>query len=558
MRKVRRVSHQSGIRALAASWAAATLILCSGAPAQAERPHVGAREGVLRVHLLHTNDIHGYLGAREAGFMNPEFPPALGGAASAAAYIKRVRSEAAVAGEGVLLLDGGDVFQGTRLGESTKGGAIIEWMNEIGYDAMVLGNHDFDVGWENARRLARMAEFPALGANVAIAETGERVAWAEPYTIVETAGVRFGIVGIVTRDTKSLVPADQLGNVDFLPADETVRRYAPEMREKGAEVMVALGHIGVPPGYETRMESVEQKVALSPDEREGGLNAQELVHAVTEIDIMVGGHIHWGLRKPYEDPITHTVCFQTYGRMSGLGHIVLLIDEQTHTFAGYEFAHADGAEVTLFTDYVWPNPEHKQAIGAAVAVAEAGMDEVAGIVEVHLGRGDAEHILGQVVADAFREAAGADVAFTNRGGIRTELRRGPVTPRDLYEVLPFNNELELFEVTGETLREILETGVSGGRRDLELSGAQIRVDQSKPDGQKLDRIEIAGAPIDPAGHYTVVTTSYLAQGSIGWDILPELSSKSIGMNDLEAFLRYIEAHSPIAPHFVPRIDRINQ
>ena len=552
------MSHQPGIRTVAAGWATVALIICSGPPALAERPHVGAREGILRVHLLHTNDIHGYLGAREAGFMNPEFPPALGGAASAAAYVKRVRAAAAEAGEGILLLDGGDVFQGTRLGESTKGGAIIEWMNEIGYDAMVLGNHDFDVGWENARRLANMATFPPLGANVAIAQTGERVDWAEPYTIVETAGVRFGIVGIVTRDTKTLVPADQLGNVDFLPVDETVRRYAPEMREKGAEVIIALGHLGVPPGYETRMASVEKKVALSPDERDGGLNAQELVHAVRDIDIMVGGHIHWGLRKPYEDPITHTVCFQTYGRMSGLGHVILLIDEQTHTFAGYEFAHADGPEVTLFTDYIWPDPEHKRAIGAAVSVAEAGMDQVVGIVDVHLGRGGAEHILGQVVADAFRVTAGADVAFTNRGGIRTELRRGPVTPRDLYEVLPFNNELELFDVTGETLREILETGVSGGRRDLELSGAEIRVDQAKPDGQKLDRIEIAGVPLDPTSRYTVVTTSYLAQGSIGWDILLDLSSNSVGMSDLEALQHYFETHSPIAPEFVPRIDRINQ
>ncbi len=489
--------------------------------------------------------------------MNPEFPPGIGGAGSAAAYIKRVRAAAAAAGEGVLLLDGGDIFQGTRLGERNQGAAIIEWMNAIEYDAMVLGNHDFDVGWENARRLATMAEFPALGANVALAESGVPVDWAAPYAMVETAGVRFGIVGIVTRDTKTLVPAEELGNVDFLPADETVRRILPELEAKGADVVIALGHIGVPPGFETRMESVEEKVAQTPEERESGLNAQELVHAVRGIDLMVGGHIHWGLRKPYEDPITHSVCFQTYGRMSGLGHIVLLIDEETKSFAGYEFAHADGAEVTLFSDYIWPDREHAEAIGAAVAEAEAGMDQVVGRIGVHLARGDAEHILGQVVADAFRDAVDADVAFTNRGGIRTELRRGPVTPRDLYEVLPFNNELELYLVDGTTLRAMLETGVSGGRRDLELSGAEITVDQAAPDGAKLTRIEVGGVPLDAEAQYTVVTTSYLAQGSIGWELLVDMPSQSTGFSDLEAFQRYIENHSPIVVEFVPRIERVN-
>lgn len=502
--------------------------------------------------------MHGYLGKKEAGFMNPEFPPALGGAPSAAAYIKRVRAAAEEAGEGVLLLDSGDIFQGTRLGEQTQGGAIIEWMNEIDYDAMVLGNHDFDVGWDNAKRLVGMCEFPALGANVIVGETGERVDWAEPYTMVEAAGVRFGILGIVTRDTRTLVPKKELGPVDFGAADEFAREYVPRIQAEGADVVLLLGHMGVPSSNQTNMRTVEKNVATASEDRGKGLNAQELVHAVPGIDIMVGGHIHWGLRKPYEDPVTHSTCFQTYGRLSGLGHIILLIDAETKTFAGWEQAHSDGAEVTLFQDYIWPDPEHEATIGSAVAEAEEGMDQVLCMLKSHLGRGNAEHILGQVVADAFRYAADADVAFTNRGGIRKELRRGGVTPRDLYEVLPFNNELELYAVSGAVLREMLETGVSGGRRDLQLSGAEIVVDQARPNGEKLLDISVNGAPLDPDAEYKVVTTSYLASGSIGWTILTEHPSKSVGMNDLEAAVEYFSAHNPMVREYLPRIERLNQ
>jgi 2',3'-cyclic-nucleotide 2'-phosphodiesterase (5'-nucleotidase family) len=526
-------------------------------PAQGARQRVGARDDVLRVHLLYTNDMHGYLAKREAGFMNPEFPPTLGGAASAAAYIKRIREEAAAAGEGCLLLDAGDLFQGTRLGEETQGGAVVEWMNRMGYDALVLGNHDFDLGWKNAKRLATMCDFPALGANVIVEENGQRVDWVKPYTMVETAGVRFGILGLITLDTKTMVGKEQLAGVDFRPVDDAAREFVPRMQQEGAEVVMVLGHMGVPPGFEEKMAAVEKNIALPPEERRKGLNAQEFVHAVPGVDLLVGGHIHWGLRKPYEDPVTHSVCFQTYARLSGVGHMILLIDRETHTFAGWEQAHSDGTEVTLFTDYVWPDPEHEAQIDAVVARAEAGMDQVICMLKVNLGRGQAEHILGQVVSDAFRESADADIAFSNRGGIRRELRRGAVTPRDLYEVLPFNNELEMYTVSGEVLRQILETGVSGNRHDLELSGAQLVVDQALPNGEKLVEIEVGGEPLDPDRQYRVVTTSYLAQGSIGWDILTEHPAEPVGMNDLEAAVRYFRAHNPMVRKFVPRIERLH-
>ena len=520
---------------------------------------VGSDEDVTRIHLLHTNDIHGFLGARGATFMNPDFPPGLGGIASAARYIDRVRKEAAANGEGVLLLDAGDLFQGTRLGEMDDGASIIKFMNDLDYDAVAIGNHHFDSGWDNAHRLTRLAEFPVLGANIMLEGTTELAPWLQSTTMVETAGLKVGILGVCTRDTPSLTGPDDTDGLDFLPVDAVGQRAVDELREAGADLVIGIGHLGVAWDYQEKRATLDERLeARRTGESEFNLNAQELVSAVRGIDVQVCGHIHWGLREPYEDPVTHTVCVQTYGRFSGIGHVILRVDKRTGSLAGYELAHADGAEVTLFSDYIWPDPETKERIDSAIARAEAGMDEVLSILEEDLPRGSAEHPLGQVVTDAFLEATGADVAFTNRGGIRAELLRGTITPRELFEVLPFGNELEVFSVSGTDLLRMLETGVAGRRRDFQLGGATIVVDMARPTNERITECLIDGQPLDPDTTYEVVTTTYLASGSIGWDILTTFQSRATGMTDLAALEDYFRNRERVRHRFEIRIQKIGE
>ena len=137
-------------------------------------------DGILRLHLMWTNDLHGHIAPEPARFMNPDFPPPLGGGASAAAYIKEVRARAEAAGEAVLLVDVGDMFQGTPIGTKTEGTAVIEYFNAIGYDFSVPGNHDFDLGRDNLERLVGLSEFPWICANLVEKETGELVDWCSP------------------------------------------------------------------------------------------------------------------------------------------------------------------------------------------------------------------------------------------------------------------------------------------------------------------------------------------------------------------------------------------
>ena len=174
----------------------------------------------LRLDIMWSNDVHGGIDRSEATFMNPEFPPQLGGGASAASLIKYVRAMNSK-DRATLLLDAGDFFQGRPVGTVTQGRAVIEYMNAVGYDAMTLGNHEFDIMQPELEETLEMANFPILSCNVIDTRTGEIPWYAFPYTIVNRMGLRIGILGFTTTDTKQMSFPENIKNIDFL--DEKVR-----------------------------------------------------------------------------------------------------------------------------------------------------------------------------------------------------------------------------------------------------------------------------------------------------------------------------------------------
>mgnify|MGYP006298882047 CR=1 FL=1 len=166
---------------------AATLLLTAAATAD-----------VAYLHILHTNDIHGGIVPSRATFINPDFPPMMGGGAYIASYVDEVRAYCDSTGEEMLLIDAGDIYQGTPIGNHETGTYVVEWMNAVGYDMMTLGNHDFDDGAENALRLCRMAEFPVVCCNFVEEGTGEIPEPVLPYVMYDLEGVQIAFIGIDT------------------------------------------------------------------------------------------------------------------------------------------------------------------------------------------------------------------------------------------------------------------------------------------------------------------------------------------------------------------------
>ncbi len=524
------------------------LLFCTFGMAMAEEPEP------IRIDIVYTNDIGGGIGTTEATFMNREFPPIVGGVATAARYICCVRDQARQKGHGLLLLDAGDCFKGTPVGILTKGKAVIEAMNLLGYDAMAIGNHEYDEGVENLRRLSRLANFPMLSANTLDAKTGKQVDYAKSYIIKEVCGLKVAIIGITTADTPAYSFPENVEGVKFLPVAPVMEKYVKEVRDKGADLVIALVHVGIPYYADEGWAEIMNREARG-EKKTWRLNAMELAHQVPGIDLMFCGHIEKGYREPWEHPAHHTLLFQNYGHLTGLGQVTLEIDPQTRTISGYSLPGVDGGLITLFEDEFCPLADVCVKVDSLIADAEKGMDEPIGRTLVTLHRGDAAtNIMGLLTMDAVRERTEADFAFTNLGGIRAEITEGEITPRDVFDVLPFGNRVVVISMTGEFLKKIMEIRVKGRRAGVIMSGARIVFNRSRPDMDRITTFEIGGQILDPNKIYRVATSDYIAQGNIGLSVLKTVPQEDIyytGTMTRDMVAAYIKEHSPISP----RIDQ---
>jgi len=515
---------------------------------------VGLLAEDLRLDIVFSNDVHGGIDRSEATFMNPDFPPQLGGGASAATLIKHIRSLSGTKRD-MLLFDAGDFFQGRPVGTVTKGRAVIEYMNAIGYDAMTIGNHEFDIMNDELMETLDYANFPILSCNIIDRRTGDLPWYVVPYRIFSRLGLRIGVIGFTTTDTEKMSFPEHIKNIEFLDEKDTVAKYVKLVREQErADIVIVLGHAGLP--YEVEATYLSRyDAAGNPLQQERyaawGWDAQEIAREVPGIDLFVGGHIHKGWPEPWIDPHTHTMVVQGYAYGSNLGWITLTVDPATRSVSGYELpALREGMMITLFEDQFIPDREISATIEAEVAKAEEGMDEIIGIAGVHLNRTnvDAQSLMGNTIVDAMRNEVNADFAFLNLGGVRADIKNGPVTYRDIFQVMPFDNMVVSFRCTGEFLRRIIETRVEGGRHGLVVSGVNVVYSKKRPNFDRVTSLKIGGQPWDRNKIYTCTTTDFLMQGNAGLTLLTQVPQEDIVFHQInlrDAIVNYFRQKSPI-------------
>ncbi len=501
-----------------------------------------------RIYIFYTNDLHGGITEQEADFLNPDFPPILGGGAAAANIIFQYRKQAEQNGDIVLVFDAGDMFQGTPLGTKTAGKAIIEYMNDVGYDAACAGNHDFDLGKDVFVNLTELAQFPILSANL-IDKTNDQVfAHVKPYTIINRGGLKIGVFGITTEATENMSFPQNIAGLDFTAEAPAAQRAVDALREQNVDLVIALVHMGLPynteEGYQALREIQQQNaVKLSY------LNAMELAHFVSGIDILFGGHIHRGYREPWEDPSNHTLCFQNYGNGGNLGLTIINMDRETNTIAGYDLPARDSGLLLLTNDEFWPDEKIYADIKAKQMQVEKGYDEVLGISRTALSRsGRGESPMNNLICDAMIDATQADFSFTNFGGIRADLKSGPLTRRDLFKVLPFGNSLVVFQMKGEFLKQLIESKITGNRRGMAIGGGKLEFDPAREDGNKITYFEVGPHALYPEKEYRVVTTDYLAEGNSGMDLLLQINDANIARTGIllrDAVSENIQKNTPL-------------
>ena len=480
-----------------------------------------------RIQILHSGDIHGRLEPTVVGTGAQRFEQ--GGLAALAGWVTNLRNRAP---NRTVLLDGGDTWQGTFTSNSNKGEAVVQAMNLMRYDAQVLGNHDYDWGQDIVAQRAREAKFPFLAANLMDA-SGSIPAYAKPYIVKDLGIAKVGIIGITNPRSPSIVKASSIAGLTFGPAIDTVQRYLPEVRA-ASDVVVVLTHQGPVAGF-------------------AQLDDAALAAAVQDIDLIVGSHTHIPLRTA--QTVGKVRIFNTGAYTENLGRIEITIDRQTRKATSIT---GGDVLVPIASGAVKPDPEVAAIVAQRRADGLAATSRVIGKSAAPLkGVRATEVPLGNLIADALLEYGQAqgwrsDVAFYNQAGVRASLPAGDITFGQLYQVLPFGNTIVQVDLTGAQLREVLE-GAAGSAGRLHIGGGSFTYKFSNAPGQRVIEAKVAGAPLDDARTYRVVTIDYLHTGGDGHTGFAKGTNVKVGDVEVDAVAAYIAAHSPVNPQLEGRI-----
>lgn len=449
----------------------------------------------IKIRVYHTNDIHGWIMPRPDKFQK-ERP--IGGGAALAALIARETGPK-------LVLDAGDWWQGTPEGNLTKGEAVADVFNAVGYDAVVIGNHEYDDGGDALRALIAKMKMPVLSANTFGADN-KLVPWVRPWIVKEVAGVKVGIFGLTTANMHRLAFPKNILGLDFRREVDAARDSVKALKKQGATVIIAVTHIG--------LETEGQKF-------EGD---QTLAREVPGIDLIVGGHSHTFLSRPIRGE-NGTLIVQAGHYLIKAGRAELEIDPETKTVVASSDELLD-----LWPDRVGEDPGVKAIVARHAEAVGKIFETVIATAPAPMGREpDRENALGGWMSDCYRESLGVDVALQNGGGIRAELPAGPVTLRSVFNVMPFDNALVKLTLKGSELRAALDHGVGMGRM-AQISGADIEYRRPKPAGERLVSVAVGGAPLDDARLYTIATLDFLTNGGDGFSVFDRfVSSEATGV-----------------------------
>ena len=458
------------------SVAAATAILLGAIalPAAAEP---------LSLSIVHVNDWD-----QMAGTQN------LGGAARIAAVVSEEQARAESQGGHTIVTFGGDMISPSLLSGIDKGAHMIVLADAIGFDVAVLGNHEFDFGPDVLRQRLSESGITWLAGNVRF-EGQPGFPGTLTSTVMERGGYRIGLLGLVTPDTAEL---SRPGNdVAFTPIVEAGAALASQLKEAGADLVIALSHN-----------------ELSRD--------LELLAAVKEIDIVLGGHDH--LLLAWYDGQQAVMKAGSQGQHVGVldlridraqdgaaGPVVWSPRFRLRSTAGIEGNAAVAAAVNRYQERLVRDLE------VAIGETETSLDTRRASVRSR------ETAFGNLLADAMRAATGSDVALTNGGGIRGDTVYPPgtvVTRKLVLTELPFGNRTVKLRVTGAQIKEALENGVSrierGAGRFPHVSGLAFAFDATRPAGARVTRITVGGANLDERRTYVLATNDFLANGGDGY------------------------------------------
>lgn len=485
--------------------------------------------------ILHINDVHSAAaGVNDRGPVYDD-TNAVGGLARVTAFVADEKAKAKAQGKAVLTLDAGDFWQGTHFFRTGGMPWAREAMRRMPWDAVTLGNHEFDLGCETLAQYVKALPFPVLAANLEKNPACPLSTTPLPATVVKDfGGVKVGIIGLVNDEGKDI--SEACPNTDFANRTKALERAAAELEKAGVTHIIAVTHVG----YEAD---------------------QALARAVPAIDVIVGGHTHSVLgdhphsEGPYPTVIAHD---------DGSKTLVVQAGRSTRYLGRLTVSFDDAGRIVQFRgdlEELVPSLRRDEAmhefVVQSIEAIRADQERFVGVNTSTLPDGldpcrEGDCLSGMATADAFLawgRSRGAVAAILNGGAVRAAMPIGPVTHADLLDIHPFGNRIQVADVSGAVLREALEHGLSEpnviGPRLLQTAGLRYRLNPAAPVGKRIVSAEIRTkegiwAPIVPENVYRIVTIAYLLGGGDHFSMLGQhakiLETGPLEVDVLEAYL----------------------
>ena len=500
----------------------------------------GAAAADYTLTILHTNDFHARFEpiSKYDGPCSSEDNTA-GECFGGSARLMTAITEARARSNNSILVDGGDQFQGTLFYTYYKGALAAEMMNKMGYDAMTVGNHEFDDGPEVLRGFMDAVSFPVLMSNADVSGEPLLSDKLAKSAIIERGGEKLGLIGLTPQDTDEL--ASPGPNIVFTDPVDAVQGEVDKLTAEGVNKIIVLSHSGY---------AVDQRVAAE----------------TTGVDVIVGGHTNTLLSNtneraegPYPTMVGATAIVQAYAYGKFLGELNVTFDDDGNVTAATgeplimdAAVTEDSPTVERIAEAAKPLDEIRNKVVAQTDEAIGGDREVCRAKECTMGNLIADAMLARV------KDQGIEIAIQNGGGIRASIDAGEVTMGEVLTVLPFQNTLSTFQVTGATIVEALENGVSqieeGAGRFPQVAGLSYAFDASQPAGSRVSDVMVGGAPIEADKLYGVVSNNYVRNGGDGYKMFVDAQNAyDFGPDLADVTAEYLAANAPYKPYTDGRI-----
>lgn len=498
--------------------------------------------GAAEFVIFHTSDVHGAIAARPDPNGEDGNKRIIGGYAVLNNLIETYRQNPAYNDARIMYIDSGDYFQGTPIVDRIKGAVMIDFLNHLQVNAVTLGNHEFDYTYPNLVKQMKKKNFPVICCNVFEKLTGMLPEFAEPYRVFTHKGRKIGIIGVDTPETATISFAKNVKDVIFCQPAPIVKPLVKLLRKSGVDFIILMSHLGF-----------DADIKLASE--------------VKGIDLILGGHTHKLTKEivwapPYNTPVVHSGSSCEY---TSVLHIDL--EEPGEPIIKLE-------SVLLDRESLGEHPKTKTLEKSYLDDLRAEMERRVGETKIHLARGvsGGDSPEGSIIADAMRKYSGADFAFINFGGIRQPLTVGPITVEDVFLVQPFDNVLEVLEMNGFMIRDLLEKSYSNESRQIDEadkessriqnrteadglklvvgpphglllpSGLKITYDPSKPPMKRILKLTCDnGRELEAERVYKVAFNDYVAAGGDGFKHLADITNrKRMTMLVRDALIKYIE------------------